>query len=414
MAWRLPFFGRKSAPAKVRSFEETIARLDGGFGDVLSSLYVSPETALQVTSVLACVKVIADGCATPALNLYRATDGAKGRQLATNIPEFRLLSRRPNEFQTSFEFRRQMTLHAALTGNALAIKVKTGNRVRELLPVAPGRWSVERTARYEIEYRVHDEFGPIGVFGPEDVFHLPNLHWDMVKGMPSLRLARVAIGLAAAAEESQVSLHVNGGRASGILTTKNHVTPETVERLKEQWSQFTKRNRNGTAVLDSGFEWQSVAVSGVDSQHVETRKLQIEEICRAFGVFPMMIGHTDKTATFASSESFFGAHRVHTLAPWHQMWIQRIDETVLDGGGPLFVEFDTRYMMQGAMKDAAVWARTMAEMGIYTRNEIRDFYGLDPLPGLDAPLTPKNMGDGKADAAAPAADSEEPDDETDA
>jgi HK97 family phage portal protein len=397
MAWRLPFFGRKSAPAAVRTFEETMARLDGGFGDALSSLYVSPETALQVSSVLACVKVIADGCATPPLNLYRATDGRNGRQLATNIPEFRMLSRRPNEFQTSFEFRRQMTLHAALTGNALAIKTKVGTRLRELLPVPPGCWTVERVGRYELVYRVSDEFGPVGQFGPEDVFHLPNLHWDIVKGLPALRLARVAIGLAAAAEESQVSLHVNGGRASGILTTKNSVTPEIVDRLKEQWAQFTKRNRNGTAVLDSGFEWHPVAVSGVDSQHVETRKLQVEEICRSFGVFPIMIGHSDKSATFASSEAFFAAHLRHTLAPWHQLWVQRLDETVLDGAGPLFVEFDTRYLMQGAMKDAAVWARTMAEMGIYTRNEIRDFYGLDPLPGLDAPLTPKNMGDSKPD-----------------
>lgn len=394
MRWRFPFFGRKSAPAPVRSFDEVMSRLDGGFGDVLSGLYVSPDTALQVSSVLACVKVIADGCATPALNLYRATDGQQGRQLATNIPEFRLLARRPNEFQTSFEFRRQMTLHAALTGNALAIKTKAGNRVRELLPVPPGRWTVERTARYDVEYRVTDEFGPIGVFGPDDVFHLPNLHWDWIKGLPALKLARVAIGLAAAAEESQVALHVNGGRASGILTTKEPVSPEALDRLKAQWRQFTEKNRNGTAVLDSGFEWKPVAVSGVDAQHVETRRLQVEEICRAFGVFPMMIGHTDKTATFASSESFFGAHRVHTLAPWHQLWIQRLDETVLDGAGPLFVEFDTRYMMQGAMRDAAVWARTMAELGIYTRNEIRDFYGLDPLPGLDTPLTPKNMDGG--------------------
>ncbi|MCA3265886.1 MAG: phage portal protein [Azospirillum sp.] len=412
MAWRLPFFGRKSAPVP-RSFEETIARLDGGFGDALSALHVSPETALQVSSVLACVKVIADGCATPPLNLYRATDGAKGRQLATNIPEFRLLSRRPNEFQTSFEFRRQMTLHAALTGNALALKVKSANRVRELLPIPPGRWSVQRVGRYEIEYRVHDEFGVVGIFGPEDVFHLSNLHWDFVKGLPALRLARVAIGLAAAAEESQVSLHVNGGRASGVLSTTSTVTPEIIERLKQQWAQFSRQNRNGTAVLDNGFTWSPIVFNGVDSQHLETRKMQVEEICRAFGVFPIMIGHSDKTATFASSEAFFAAHLRHTLAPWHQLWIQRIDETVLDGSGPLFVEFDTRYLMQGAMKDAAVWARTMAEMGIYTRNEIRDFYGLDPLPGLDQPLTPKNMQDGKPDPAEPG-DPEESDDETDA
>jgi hypothetical protein len=73
---------------------------------------------------------------------------------------------------------------------------------------------------------------------------------------------------------------------------------------------------------------------------------------------------------------------------------------LLDGAGPLFAEFDTRYLMAGSMKDRAVWARTMAEMGIYTRNEIRDEEGKDPLPGLDEPLTPLNMTTGKGSSDA--------------
>jgi hypothetical protein len=67
---------------------------------------------------------------------------------------------------------------------------------------------------------------------------------------------------------------------------------------------------------------------------------------------------------------------------------------LLDGSGPLFAEFDTRYLVAGDSKDRAQWARTMVEMGIYTRNEIRDYEGLDPLPGLDEPLTPLNMTQG--------------------
>ena len=82
------------------------------------------------------------------------------------------------------------------------------------------------------------------------------------------------------------------------------------------------------------------------------------------------------------------------MAPWHTAWTQRLDETLLDGSGPLFAEFDTRYLMAGSMRDRSQWARTMAEMGIYTRNEIRDEEGKDPLPGLDEPLTPMNMAQG--------------------
>jgi HK97 family phage portal protein len=136
-------------------------------------------------------------------------------------------------------------------------------------------------------------------------------------------------------------------------------------------------------------------MSGLDAQHVELRRLQIEEICRGYNVFPIMVGHSDKSATFASSEAFFAAHVRHTLAPWHAAWTQRIDEMLLDGAGPLYAEFDTRYLTAGDMTARAQWARTMAEVGIYTRNELRDEDGKDPLPGLDKPLTPMNMNSNK-------------------
>lgn len=382
-------FARRSAPAP-RSFEEVMNRLDDAYGATVAGVPVTPQAALQVATVLSCCKVISDGCATPDLHVYR--EGAEGRrQLATNIPEYRLLHRRPNEWQTSFEFRRMMTLHAALTGNALAVKVKAGNRVRELIPVRPGHYTIERTARYELRYHVHDEYGAVGTFGPGDVFHLPNLQWEWWRGLNAVRLAASAIGLAMAAEQSQGALHENGGRPAGVLTTDQKLTPDALDRLRAGWQRFLAERRNGTAILDASMKYQALAMTGVDAQHVETRRLQVEEICRAFGVFPIMVGHADKTATFASSEAFFAAHLKHTLAPWHAAWTQRLDEFLLDGAGPLWCEFDTRYLTAGSMKDRAVWARTMAELGIYTRNELRDEEGKDPLPGLDAPLTPMNM-----------------------
>ena len=381
----------RAAPAP-RPFEDVIARLDGPMAELFDSLPgLGSIGALQVATVLACVKVIADGCATPALHVYRELPDGR-RQLARNIPEYRMLARRPNEFQTSLEFRRTMTLHAALTGNALAVKVKVGNRVRELIPVRPGYFTIDRTARYDVVYRVHDEFGYVGTFGPEDVLHLPSWQWDWLKGLNAVSLARSAIGLSVAAEANQATLHANGGQPRGVLTMEGgKLNDDAIARLRDAWARFMRSNRNGTAIFDGSVKYQPLAMTGVDAQHLETRRFQVEEICRAFGVFPIMIGHSDKAATFASSEAFFAAHVRHTLAPWHQLWVQRLDEFVLDGAGPLFVEFDTRYLLAGSMRDRAVWARTMAEMGIYTRNELRDEEGRDPLPGLDDPLTPANM-----------------------
>ena len=106
----------------------------------------------------------------------------------------------------------------------------------------------------------------------------------------------------------------------------------------------------------------------------------------------------------------FSAHQIHTLAPWHTLWTQRIDEFLLDGSGPLFVEFDTRYLTQGSMKDRAEWARTMIEMKIMTRNEVRDSFGLDAAEGGDEFWSPANVAGGD-DEPKPNGDTQDDDDE---
>lgn len=396
-------FGRKAAQL---TYDQLASLIDGNGGGTVAGYAVTDKTAMQVSTVLACVKVIADGCATPDLGVFRDTKDGR-RERAVNIPEYRLLNRRPNEWQTSFEWRRQMTIHAALTGAALSIKVKGPNgRVRELIPVEPGRWEVDRLSRWDVRYRCWDEFGLIGEFGPDDVFLLNGVQWNWVRALNAVALARSAIGLAIATERSQERFHENGMRPSGVYSVQGTLSQEQHDRL----TAWIKARSGGVdrvgnpLVLDNAAKWETTSLTGVDAQHVETRRLQVEEICRAYGVFPIMVGHSDKTATFASSEAFFAAHVLHTLMPWHRAWTQRIDEMLLDGSGPLFAEFDTRYMRAGSMKDRAMWARTMAELGIYTRNELRDEEGKDPLPGLDEPLTPLNMAakdenDGEDDAA---------------
>lgn len=386
--------GRK---ATELTYDQIASLIDGGVGGSrVAGVTVTEKTALQVSTVLACVKAIADGCATPKLHVYReVTDnnGRSRRERATNIPEYRLLARRPNEWQTSFEFRRMLTAHAALCGTGLAIKNMGGNnRVQELIPVMPGHWDVQHTSRYDQRYRVWDEFGPVGIFTPDQVFTLHNLQWQWVKSLPFVMLARQAIGLAMAAENSQASMHANGLKTSGVYSVEGTLSPEQMERLAAVLKKRAGPEAAGLPlVLDRNAKWTPTTTTSTDAQHVETRRLQVEEVCRAFGVFPIMVGHSDKAATFASSEAFFSAHLKHTLAPWHTAWTQRIDEMLLDGAGPLYAEFDTRYLTAGSLKDRSQWARSMVEAGIYTRNEIRDDEGLDPLDGLDDPLTPMNM-----------------------
>lgn len=384
--------GRKAAQL---TYDQVADLIDGVGGGVVAGVTVTEKTALQVSTVLACVKVIADGCATPRLNVFREkADGT--REKATNIPEYRLLSRRPNEWQTSFEWRRMMTAHAVLTGAGLSIKVRgDNNRVQELIPVEPGRWDVRHVSRYELVYRCWDQFGVIGEFQPDDVFIINGLQWEWTKHLDAVKLARSAVGLALATERSQAAMHANGLRSSGTYSVEGTLTPLQQERMTAWLARKTGPDKAGIPlVLDRAAKWFPTAMTGVDAQHIETRRTQVEEICRCYGVFPIMVGHSDKTSTFASSEAFFAAHLIHTLAPWHTAWNQRMDEMLLDGAGPLFTEFDTRYMRAGSIKDRAVYARTMIEMGLMSPNEYRDEEGRDPRPGGDEYLKPMNMSSG--------------------
>jgi HK97 family phage portal protein len=314
-------FGRKAAQL---TYDQVADLIDGVSGGTVAGVAVTDKTALQVSTVLACVKVIADGMATPDLHVFRETKEGR-REKAVNIPEYRLLSRRPNEWQTSFEWRRQMTIHAALTGAALSVIVRGDNRrVRELIPVMPGQWDVRRVSRYDLRYRCWDEFGMIGEFSPDEVFVLNGVQWDWCKSLNAVALARSAIGLAMATEKSQASMHANGLRPSGTYSVEGNLSPEQHDRLTKWLRQKGGPDNAGAPlVLDRSAKWLSTGISGVDAQHVETRRLQVEEICRAYGVFPIMVGHADKTSTFASSEAFFAAHLIHTLAPWHKAWTQR-------------------------------------------------------------------------------------------
>jgi HK97 family phage portal protein len=165
----------------------------------------------------------------------------------------------------------------------------------------------------------------------EDVHVLHGLSWNGVSARSVVQQGGEAIGLAMAAEETQARLHSQGARPGGIVTTPNKLTKEQVDSLKKQFADGYTGVANAfkTLLLDNGLEFKPWMMNGVDSQQLETRRHQVEEICRFFRVFPSMIGYSDKTATYASAESFFGAHVVHSLMPWVTLWEQAMERDLL-------------------------------------------------------------------------------------
>lgn len=374
---------------KPRSIEAIAADLAGSGVRQVAGQVVTERTALQVSTVLACVEVLATACSVPELHVMRDLGDGKKEQ-ARDKDIFRILHRRPNELQTSLEFRETMTMHLALTGNAFAVPVRDlrNGAITELWPVMPGMVSILQNERYELTYEVNDDFGYLGRFRHDQILHLRNRSWDRVRGLSAVKHVASAIGLSMAAEENVAKLHENGGRPGGILTTEQQLSPEAIDRIKTAFDTVAKgAGRYRTALLDSGLDYKPMAQSQVDSQTNETRRLQVEEICRGFGVFPQMVGYADKTATFASAEAFFAAHNRITVRKWQQNWRQRLDEFILDGDGPLFAEFDNRDMLVASVKDQGeFYARALGTGGgvpFMTVNEVRAERGLPPVEGGD-------------------------------
>lgn len=357
---------------------------------------VTWKTAIQVSTVLACARSIANGISQVPLKLYRETDNGT-KTPARDHDLYRLLHRRPNLWQTSFGYRHTLALHLVLTGNHYSLKSRvTGGRIAELLPLEPGTVCVKRRADGELEYDVTIPDGGQFKLTAEDIWHVRGPSWCGWLGMDAVQLAREAIGLSMAAEGQAASMHKNGFSPTGAYSVEGTLTgPQHAQLSKLLKDRYTGENKGTPMLLDRGAKWLSMAMSGVDAQHIETRRFQVEEVCRAMGVMPIMVGHADKTATYASAEQMFIAHVVHTLSPWYECIEQSIDVDLLterDAEQGIYAKFVSAGLLRGAMKDRSEYlAKALGSGGSpawMTQDEVRALEELNPMGG-DAAVLPK-------------------------
>lgn len=378
-------FLRKSGTYTV----DQMARIAGWVGWGTSSGGVVTEaTSVDVTAVFCAARVIAEGIAQmPCRVVSEVFDDATGLPRLTVEREHwanRLLAVRPNSWQTAYEFREGMIFNAALGKGAIAIKNVVRGEVRELLPVPAGAWSVEQLADYSLRVRIDYADKTHGYFDLSQVFYLRGPSLDGFQALPAVRQAREAIGLSRALERQQAKLAGNGGKPSGVLSFVQKLAPDTADKLRETWqSRFGPNGDGGIAILDGDAKFQSMTMTSVDAQHLETRRLQVEEIARAFRVQPIMLMQADKAATFASAEQMFRNHVIHTLGPWIERWEQAANRDILGNMTGIRVDLDERNLLRGDFKDQAEYYTKALGAGgqpaWMTVNEIRAEIGLNPV-----------------------------------
>lgn len=374
-----------------------------GWQPVKAGVSVTTGTALQVSVVLSCARVIAEGLMQVPLRVMRPA--GRGSEPATDHPLYGLLDDQPNEWQTAPEFVEMLTLHAVLCRGAFAYinRAETDNgRVLELLPLMPGWVTVKRRADWSVYYEVKlkpatDAATPeVLTIGAANMLHIRGPSWDGLVGLDMIQVAREAIGLAIATEEHHARMHDNRAAPGGMLAVEGNLDEAGYKRLRAYIEQEMTgvANSGKTLIADRNAKFTRFDMSGVDAQHIETRRFQIEEICRFMRVFPLMVMQADKTATFASAEQFFGAHVIHTLAPWARRWEKAIKRCIIGRDQPEFAKFALQGLMRGDAKSRADFYSRGILDGWMTRNEARALEDMNALDGLDEPLRPLNMGRG--------------------
>ncbi len=353
---------------------------------------VTWQTALRVSTVLACAGVIARGIAQVPLKLMQDVDGRK--RVARENPLYWVLHNQPNEWQTSYEYRETMALHLVLCGRHIAIRNEFRGELLELLPVEPQMVRTQRGKDGAIKYLITLPGGTQQEYDQSQVWHVRGMGWNGWDGLEPLQLAREAIGLAMASEDSQSLLHANGLRPSGVYSVEGTLNPEQHKALRAHLVANYAGDKAGLPmIVDRAAKWLSTTMSGVDAQHLETRRFQVEEVCRAMGVMPIMVGHADKSQTYASSEQQFIAHVVHTLSPWYQRIEQSIDAHLIgrkqvEAG--YYSKFVPAGLLRGAIKDQGdYFAKALGSGGApawMTQDEVRDLLEMNPMGGTAASL----------------------------
>jgi len=364
------------------------------FGSSASGKTVNPTSAIQVSAVYACVRVIAETVASLPFHVYEATDS--GSRKAPEHSLYRIVHDEPNSEMTSFILRETMLTHLLLYGNAYCQIIRTGrDKIASLYPLLPDRMQVDRDDAGRLTYTYTTSDGKSWRLDPRDVLHIPGLGFDGIMGYSPIALEKSAIGLGIAAEEYGSKFFSNGARPSGILTHPNTVKDPAALRASWNAAYGSSSNASRVAVLEEGMTFVPLSLPNNEAQFLETRKFQVNEICRIFRVPPHMIGDLDR-ATFSNIEHQSISFAVHTIRPWLVRIEQAMNRTLISEKekGRFYVQFNLDGLMRGDYKSRMEGYAIARQNGWMSANDIRELENLNPIDaelGGDEYLVNGNM-----------------------
>ena len=352
---------------------------------------VNERSAMQMTAVYSCVRILSEAVASLPLHFYRIKDGG-GKEKAIDHPLYLLLHDEPNPEMSSFIFRETLMTHLLLWGNAYAQIIRNGKgEVIALYPLMPNKMTVSRDEKGQLYYtyqKSQEELPKNNSYTvtlyPQDVLHIPGLGFDGLVGYSPIAMAKNAIGLAIATEEYGSKFFANGAQPSGVL--EHPGTLKDPARIRESWQNTFggSGNANKIAVLEEGMKYTPISISPEQAQFLETRKFQINEIARIFRVPPHMIGDLEKSS-FNNIEQQSLEFVKYTLEPWVVRWEQTIHRTLLsqEEKKTYFAKFNLEGLLRGDYKSRMDGYAIARQNGWMSANDIRELENLDRISEED-------------------------------
>ena len=358
------------------------------FGRSNSGEQVDEKSAMQIATVYACVRLLAESVAQLPLHLYKCTDD-DGQEKAKGHPLYKILYREPNPEMTSFSFWEVMMTHLLLWGNAYAQVVRDGrNGILGLYPLLPENVEIDRTEKGELYYIYHaytdEKPGEINKdvnFRRDEILHIPGLGFNGLVGFSPIAMMKNALGTNIAVEKYGSSFFKNNGQPLGVLVHPGVL--KDPQKIRDNWMDTYggPNNAHKIALLEEGMQYKAISLPPEDSQFLSTREFGVEEICRIFRVPPHMVQDL-KRATFSNIEHQAIDYVVHTLDPW----LVRIEKAIVkdllveEEKDDYFPKFNVDGLLRGDYKSRMDGYSVGISTGIISPNEARRKENMPPLP----------------------------------
>ena len=362
------------------------------FGGTTSGKAVNERSAMQMTAVYACVRILAEAIASLPLHVYRYNDTG-GKEKEIQHPLYMLLHDEPNPEMSAFSFRETLMTHLLLWGNAFSQIIRNGRgEVIALYPLMPDRMTVDRDSAGRIYYAYTRSDGDARTLGqkstvvlaPPNVLHIPGLGFDGLVGYSPIAMAKNAIGMGLACDEYGASFYQNGAQPGGVLEHPGVV--KDPKRVRDSWNAIYQGSGNAhrVAVLEEGMAYKPISVSPEQAQFLETRKFQIDEIARIFRIPPHMVGDLEKSS-FSNIEQQSLEFVKYSLAPWITRWEQAMQRALFsqDEKKRFFVRFNVEGLLRGDYQSRMTGYSIARQNGWMSANDIRELENLDRIPTED-------------------------------